>query len=81
MTRWAFYEFYFCCDGYFLWKQGLKSLFQRTGSLFVDRLCTHCNVYLLVVIKMLMPGEVLHSKVLCGWTIAQLSVVRQAEED
>lgn len=33
-----------------------------------------------VVIKMLIPGEVLLSKALCAWTIAQVSAVRQAEE-
>lgn len=41
---------------------------------------SHCIVYVHIVIKMLMPGEVLHSIVACSWTIAQVSVVRQEAE-
>lgn len=52
-------------------------LFLLTGF----TLTRHGNVlYMCVVIKMLMPCAVLLSKVLCAWTIAQVSLVRQAGE-
>lgn len=51
-----------------------------TYSLFVDSHATSQCLHVCVVIKMLMPGEVLLSKVLCAWTIAQVSAVRQAGE-